>query len=266
MIDKIRRAISDPMRAISLIRGLRKRQILTGYCTVCGNSTFFSKAGNNLRETYKCKICGSISRNRHLAKVLCHVFGISESCSLQKLRTSFPQLRLYEAQATGAIHDSLTELKGYVCSEFFPNIPCGVLSGSGIRCEDLQRLSFEDNSFDIVITQDVLEHVRNPELAWKEIHRVLKPLGYHIFTIPYSKDRTTVRRVELVGGNDAFVLPQVFHSDGVGDGLVYMDFGYDLLEHLDAVGFSTKVFSGDESDADRYRIYWSCVFVSQKVQ
>lgn len=265
MLDKIKKAMRHPKRAIVLIGKLLTERPFAGHCTVCGNSTLFYRVGDNLRETFKCRICGSVSRNRHLAKVLCDILGINEPYSLKKVTTSFPRLKIYEAQASGAIHNSLKDLSGYICSEFFSHVPPGALSESGIRCEDLQNLSLEDSSFDVVITQDVFEHIRNPELAWKEIHRVLKPSGYHIFTIPYSKDRKTVRRVELDGENEREILPKIFHGDGVRDGLVYTDFGYTLVEYLDTIGFSTQVFWSDDLDIDRYRIYWSCVFVSKKL-
>lgn len=48
---------------------------------------------------------------------------------------------------------------------------------------DGRRLPFEDNSFDIVTSIEVTEHVANPELMLKEIRRVLKPDGIlHITT------------------------------------------------------------------------------------
>lgn len=266
MLDKVKKAIEHPKRVIRLIWDLHTRKNLSGHCTVCGHSTLFCQVGNNLSETFKCRICSSISRNRHLAKVLCDILGINEPYSLKKVTTSFPHLRIYESQASGAIHDSLKDISGYICSEFFPHVSPGALSDNGIRCEDLQKLSFEDNSFDVVITQDVFEHIRNTELAWKEVHRVLKLSGYHIFTIPYSRDRKTIRRVELDGQNDTFILPKVFHGDGIKDGLVYTDFGYDLLEHLNNIGFSSEVFGSDDLDSERYRIYGSCVFVSKKLK
>ncbi len=235
-----------------------------GHCTVCGNSTSFNQVGDNLRETFECIICHSVSRNRHLAKVLCDIFGIDQPYSLKKVVSAFSHLRIYEAQANGAIHDALKYCSGYVRSEFFSDVPPGTVSGSGVRCEDMERLSFEDDAFDIVVTQDVFEHVRNPALAWKEVHRVLKPGGYHIFTIPYSKDIKTVRRVELDGENDIFILPKIFHGDSVRDGFVYTDFGYDLIDYLDTIGFSTKVVWNDDADSDHYRIYWNCVLISKK--
>lgn len=43
---------------------------------------------------------------------------------------------------------------------------------------------FEDNSFDTVVTQQVIEHIENDDLFVKEIHRVLKPGGVAVITTP----------------------------------------------------------------------------------
>ena len=45
-----------------------------------------------------------------------------------------------------------------------------------------------DNSFDIVISNEVLEHVFEPEMFLKEIHRVLKDDGYFLLTVPFVWD------------------------------------------------------------------------------
>lgn len=47
---------------------------------------------------------------------------------------------------------------------------------------DIQRLPYEDNIFDYVISDQVLEHVENPFLAISESHRVLKKGGIAIHT------------------------------------------------------------------------------------
>ena len=44
-------------------------------------------------------------------------------------------------------------------------------------------MTFENESFDLFITQDVFEHVMTPNKAFKEIERVLKPGGAHVFTV-----------------------------------------------------------------------------------
>ena len=46
------------------------------------------------------------------------------------------------------------------------------------------RLPFAKNTFDIVISTSVLEHVRNKEECFREIHRVLRPNGYSLHIYP----------------------------------------------------------------------------------
>lgn len=42
----------------------------------------------------------------------------------------------------------------------------------------------EDNSFDVVVTQQVIEHIEDDHFFLREIYRVLKPGGYAIITTP----------------------------------------------------------------------------------
>ncbi|MEW6003074.1 MAG: glycosyltransferase, partial [Nitrospirota bacterium] len=261
----VKKKIKERLQGINIMTQDRDNAIYAGLCTVCGEQTFFTKSGENLRETFICKNCGSNSRNRHLAKVLCKAVGGKNISSLTELVTHYPYLKIYEAQASGSINSILKGLDGYICSEFFSDVKPGS-SEKGTRCEDLQNLSFTEKSFDMVISQDVFEHVRDPWLAFKEVYRVLRPSGYHIFTIPYYKDSKSIRRVQIEGDKDIYILPKVFHGDGVRDGLVYTNFGYDLLEYLDSVGFSTEIVWSNNQDLDENQIHCNVVFVSKKVE
>lgn len=48
----------------------------------------------------------------------------------------------------------------------------------------VEKMPFEDNFFDLVVCAWVLEHIRDPEKAFREIYRVLKPQGKVIFLTP----------------------------------------------------------------------------------
>lgn len=52
---------------------------------------------------------------------------------------------------------------------------------------DIHRLPFKDNSIDAVMSLAVLEHVREPALVLKEVHRVLKPGGRVFSVIPFMQ-------------------------------------------------------------------------------
>jgi SAM-dependent methyltransferase len=46
------------------------------------------------------------------------------------------------------------------------------------------RLPFDDGMFDCVVSSQVLEHVKDHESTFREIHRVLKPHGISLHTFP----------------------------------------------------------------------------------
>ena len=52
---------------------------------------------------------------------------------------------------------------------------------------DIHNLPFKDNSIDAVMSLAVLEHVREPALVLKEVHRVLKPGGLIFSVIPFMQ-------------------------------------------------------------------------------
>lgn len=57
---------------------------------------------------------------------------------------------------------------------------------------DIQNLPFEDNSFDVIFCNHVLEHVADDKKALSELYRVMKPGGWGIFQVPirYQLDKT----------------------------------------------------------------------------
>lgn len=50
---------------------------------------------------------------------------------------------------------------------------------------DIHQIPFEENHFDVVLCNHVLEHVRDDIQAMREINRVLKPGGFAILQIPF---------------------------------------------------------------------------------
>lgn len=94
-----------------------------------------------------------------------------------------------------------------------------------------------------MVTSDILEHVRKPERAFAEIARVLRPGGFHVFTVPMSDPipRISVRRLDTSGDTDVPLLPEAYHGNGKGGrSLVYTDFGLDIADMHAAVGLSCR--------------------------
>ncbi len=239
-----------------------------GFCNVCGKYTDFDKKSDNLRETYVCKFCGSISRNRHLAKILAYELSDGKIDNLVALLRENKNLKIFEASgSSGAIYRVLQKFDNYVCSEYKKELPLGVELSEKVYNQDLQNLTFDSCSFDVVITQDVLEHVRDPWVAFREIHRVLKPKGIHIFTIPYNNTAPTTKRVDISNGQEIFILPPVYHGDPMNPegALVYTDFGYDIVDYLKNIGFETQLYWSTEDDSIYNKVFNNVVFLSRKI-
>lgn len=215
-----------------------------GTCAVCGEQTHFilKKPGFSLREA-ACASCGATQRNRDLATGILRAYGLDPDGSLVGQLAGLASLDIFEAQADGPVHRVLERLPSYVCAEFLDGVTPGTTGTGGVRCENLERLTFPDATFDLVITQDVFEHIANPHTAFREITRVLKPGGHHIFTVPLHEDRATVTRARMVDGQPEYLLPPVHHGDPLrsSGSLVYTDFGDDLPDMLATLGFDTGV-------------------------
>jgi SAM-dependent methyltransferase len=54
---------------------------------------------------------------------------------------------------------------------------------------DICDLPFEDNSFDVILCNHVLEHIPDDTKALNEIYRILKPNGWAILQIPQDYNR-----------------------------------------------------------------------------
>jgi len=110
-----------------------------------------------------------------------------------------------------------------------------------VRHEDVEALSFPDNSLDLIVSNDVFEHVPHPDKAFSECARVLKPGGVLLATIPFhAAENTSVTRAQLTDGRLEQLLPAAYHGNPVSaDGsLVFTDFGWDMLDMMRKAGFS----------------------------
>jgi 2-polyprenyl-3-methyl-5-hydroxy-6-metoxy-1,4-benzoquinol methylase len=82
-------------------------------------------------------------------------------------------------------------------------------TNSLIKKEDVQNLSFEDKSYDIVLCQEVLEHVSNPIAAIKELKRVAKK--QLIISIPYEPFFTLTRLLFWEKEHLWAIRPKIFY-------------------------------------------------------
>ncbi|MFA5004388.1 MAG: class I SAM-dependent methyltransferase [Candidatus Saccharimonadales bacterium] len=177
------------------------------------------------RESMFCQFCGCSYRLRALAKALSlHVsredpMSLNEAIENGKLHN----LKVAEINSCGVLHDILKNIPNLSYSEYGSTVP-------EVPHEDLMALSYADDSFDIVLTSDTLEHVPDPLKALEEIKRVLKPNGIHLFTVPLRLEKNTVVRASLAQNEKKEkLLPSSYHGSGEQDYFVWNEFGRDFL-------------------------------------
>ncbi|WP_162906879.1 class I SAM-dependent methyltransferase [Algihabitans albus] len=115
-------------------------------------------------------------------------------------------------------------------------------TANGVRCENLESLTFSDQEFDLITSTGVMEHVEDDQTAFRETFRTLKPCGRDVFTVPFSYDgqETKLRARREPDGSIHDVLLPEYHGDPfAGDGGVFTwrNYGSDLLDLLGQIGF-----------------------------
>jgi glycosyltransferase involved in cell wall biosynthesis len=215
-----------------------------GYCCVCGQTTSFltsfmystgptpdGRPMPNWREHMQCEHCGLVNRMR---------------AALNVLHTSAPPQPDSQVYITERLTHTYRWLEHRYCnlqgSEYFGPTHQPGANVDGIRHEDVMNLSFSDAAFDRVLSFDVLEHVPEPDRAYRELYRVLKPGGVLIFSVPFSStSQTDIVRATL--GEDGTIvhhLPAEYHGNPVdpeGGALCFRYFGWDMLDRLRGIGF-----------------------------
>jgi SAM-dependent methyltransferase len=148
----------------------------------------------------------------------------------------------------------LGRARSHTRSFFRENIAPGTRREDGAVCQDITSLTFPDDSLDLIISSDVLEHVPDIEAAFRESARVLRPGGAHIFTVPPRP--TTVRRAYVQQGQVIHLTSPEYHSDPLSPSgiLAFWDYGPDLASKVDTAGLEVQAVRGPAA-ADS-RVVW----------
>ncbi|SAL86292.1 hypothetical protein AWB68_07979 [Caballeronia choica] len=217
---------------------------LPGFCACCGKDSRFQVSGMyssstledgrvfpNWREHLNCLSCGLVNRVR----ACIHLF-------YQEISPS-SDARIYITEQKTTTYDWLKER--------FPNVQGSEYWGdgcepgeviSGIRNEDIQRLSFAADTFDHIMTFDVLEHVPNHKSALQELFRCLAPNGSLMMTVPFRPNSYEYEiRAELQSnGEIRHIMEPEYHGNPVDmehGSICFRYFGWQLLDELREIGF-----------------------------
>ncbi|MFS4449233.1 class I SAM-dependent methyltransferase [Maribacter sp. 2307UL18-2] len=116
---------------------------------------------------------------------------------------------------------------------------------------DICNLPFDDNSYDVIFCNHVLEHIPDHTKAMQELYRILKPGGWGIFQIPQDLNR----RVTF---EDNSITDKKERAKIFGQYDHVRIYGLDYFDKLRSIGFQveevdyTSVLTPEE--VSRYRL------------
>lgn len=210
-----------------------KWRIARGMCPACGAGQFIALANDPYYN--RCLGCRANVVNLSLIPV-----------AIRHFKGLFAQVRAYELSSYGATFDFLSTRVGQLSfSEYFPGLPFGNVY-EGIRNEDVQALTFADESFDIVTSSQVFEHVPDDLRGYRECYRVLKQGGALVFTVPLYNGPQTEQVARLtVNGTVEWLGAPEFHDSRLGGPnsapVFWRHSATDLVDRVKTAGFRHAV-------------------------
>ncbi|XOB62009.1 class I SAM-dependent methyltransferase [Campylobacterota bacterium DY0563] len=217
-----------------------------GFCKVCDSPSSFlldwKWTGNdsiNFRERMQCKKCNLNNRQRFImyySKYLIKKHVIKDIYLYEQVTPFYKSLK-----------NSLGTEINIVGSEYlgFHYKPGEVINE--IRHEDALRLSFENESFDLIVSQDVLEHVPDFDKAICETSRVLRKGGQMLFTIPFNINREKSKTRAYINKNNKIIHleEEMYHGNPVNrkGSLVFTDFGWDIWDTFKKYNFKLEIIT-----------------------
>jgi len=205
------------------------------YCPLCRNEFRSWLPSIDLRKrTSRCPVCSSFQRHRTL-----WLFFMKQKF--------FGNIKVLHFAPENGFYDRFLNV---------PNIdyyPVDIdPSFNGIRdVIDIQNIKYQDNMFDIIICNHVLEHVPNDYQAIRELHRVLKKDGIAYITSPvYDQLDETLEVAEY--DTPELRLKYYGQHDHV------RKYGKDFRQRLEQGGFVVKILKPNknftELELSRYGI------------
>jgi len=231
-----------------------RNYFLPGYCAACrapkpfllddqysaGDQGASTVKSPNWRERLVCTGCNLNNRTRAAIANVTELLNDDDSVWITEQTT--PLYRFLAGRYRNLIGSE------YLGSTFTP----GSTDGRGFRHEDLTRVSFANESFDAVLSFDVLEHIPDYARAIEETYRILKLGALFFWSAPFipNGENTLIRAIVLPSGEISHLLPPEYHGDPLNSSegiLCFQHFGWDVLDVMRKAGFRNVAL----------RVYWN---------
>lgn len=203
-----------------------------GYCNICGSDIEqWSYCGNDIKTKYSitgngkrvglCPYCQSYDRGRWFYFVL----------------KSFTSLFEYGGEILHFAPEKQIE-KQLRKIENISYYTADILKGAADYVVDMTDMPFDDNKFDYIIANHVLEHIEDEESAISELKRCIKKYGKIILSFPVAMDINTFEIEDLEQEED-----RIYYY-GQNDHVRL--YGKDFKERLETYGLKVEVYCPEE--------------------
>jgi hypothetical protein len=240
------------------IENWKKYKKIKFECNICGfyGTPFFDFPNlslrrehriGELRESLHCRKCAASMRDRTLVRQF-----LEQVSKIKKRQYSLIKnlkehdlegIKILDTDAYSSISKYLKKYPNYIRSSFLDPENLNYEMEPNYFNINLEKIGFKSDSFDIVLTSDVMEHVRDIDSAHKEISRILKIGGKYIFTVPYDHSSSTHHiLVDTQNDLDHYLVPPQYHGDPISGGIIaYRVFGRAIFSDLKEVQMNLEV-------------------------
>ena len=193
-------------------------------CPICRKSfNKFFPYGREVRDNALCTNCLSLERHRLLYLFLIKKTSLfNDKCNVLHIAPEGCLINVFRGSdninyTTADLYSPLADIK-----------------------MDIHKMPFENNSFDFILCNHVLEHVENDIIALKEIKRVMKKGGLGIVQVPFYNPIPKKTFEDKSIKTDSAREIHFGQSDHV------RKYGKDNTKRLESVGFNVKCYRPQE--------------------
>jgi SAM-dependent methyltransferase len=223
--------LSSIFRYLSWSNPIYKWKVSRGNCPLCGKSHFLSFKESPFQT--RCLRCKATITNLSLIPIIAEHAGKNHNHSVYELSTYGSTLNFLKLNFSKVF-----------TSEYFPDKKCGELI-NGILNQDVQKLTFADNTFDIITSNQVFEHVPDDIKGFSECFRVLANRGALIFSIPLYNIEKTTKIASIINNEIVFTETPEYHDSRLGGAksapVFYHHSIHDICDRVKSVGFSKVI-------------------------
>jgi hypothetical protein len=207
-------------------RGQFSRVKLARECPLCGYHGIFISVGRPSRWDTRCPKCASRERHR-----------LTELWTQSEGGVSLAGKRILHFAPEKAVRRQMRGNPLYETADLLQ-------SGVDHRM-DITAIPSPDARYDVVIAHHVIEHIDDDRKALSEIHRIIKPGGFALLSVPINGTRAKTYENPAITDPNA----RYYHFRGYDHKRLY---GLDFSDLLESAGFAVEIFRLPPDQEIRY--------------